>query len=74
MRSQGTSISSRIFNNTVRNMNFTIYNISENHSIMRGNSDSNPIKRKIGQNDIVCGRSYCGSDEQPTWQFCFGGK
>lgn len=73
MRNQGTSINARIFNKTLSDLSFPMYNMSENHSVLRG-SDSNLFQRQIGQNDIVCGRSYCGSEEQPTWQFCFGGK
>lgn len=74
MINQGTSINSRILNRMTSNLNFTMYNISQNHTIMRSNGDANLVQRKIGENDIVCGRSFCGSQEQPTWQFCFGGK
>ena len=74
MRSQGTSFNAKIFNKTISNLNFTMFNVSESHGIMRGNSDTSLIKRKTNENDIVCGRSYCGSQEQPTWEFCFGGR
>ena len=53
MRNQGTSINARIFNKTLSDLSFPMYNMSENHSVMRG-SDSNLFQRQIGQNDIVC--------------------
>lgn len=69
--SNGTNLSSyfqqRFQINSVENS----YSVIQMTGALKGSMDNNGVYYKKGQNDIICGNSMCGSEEEPTWQFCF---
>lgn len=38
---------------------------------LKGSINTQYSYHKTTENDIICGKSICGSREQPTWEYCF---
>ena len=38
---------------------------------LKGSVDSGEVCHRKNENDIICGKSMCGKDDQPTWEYCF---
>lgn len=70
IKSIGTSIASQFGNSILNTAQINVHTSITTNASLRGSSDTNGYDKKITQNDIICGRSFCASNTQPTWQFC----
>ena len=69
--SSGTNLFSFFQSRMMDVVNFNSYQNIQTSGIMRGSQNENALGRISGVNDIICGSSYCGSYEEPTWQYCW---
>ena len=69
MNNQTTFIS-QVYNNINTNLVSNMHNVIATDLSARGSESSDGRYRNFTQNDIICGMSLCGSEEEPTWQFC----
>ena len=67
----GTTLFSNLQSKITINNVTNISQIISGNEQLSSNMSSNGKYRIPGKNDIICNRSICGKDDQPTWQFCF---